>query len=60
MVRPETRKALEQTRDRDEVMVILEYIISGWDRYYPWPGPAWMQGRYETWDNYQNWLKETS
>lgn len=58
-VRPETRKALEQARDQDEVKVIFEYVVAGWDRYHPWPGPEWMQGRYKTWDNYQNWLKES-
>lgn len=58
-MRPETRQALEQAQREhypERVAVIAAYCLSGWEEWYPWPGPRWMQGRYETWNNYQLWL----
>jgi len=58
-VRLETKQALDQAMaegDEDKIAVIAAYYAHDWDSLWPWPGPGWMQGRYETWENYKAWL----
>lgn len=58
-MRDETRARLAKAfaeGDLDTVKVITVFDALGWDDYWGWPGPAWMQGRFETWDNFQSWL----